>query len=94
MDSQETSGNGHVPPDPATYDALVSSYLHADTAKERQRVVKRLESDADSAHAVVRYYAVEAMAKLGRKVFGAALENATQDENEAVRNVAVKALKG
>jgi hypothetical protein len=41
----------------------------------------------------VRYYAVEAMSKLGRDVFGSALLAATEDENEAVRAIAVEALR-
>ncbi len=84
--------NGEIPK-AEVYDELVTTYLHARTAKDRERVVKRLETDAGSEHTVVRYYAVEAMAKLGRKVFGSALLTATEDENEAVRNLAVEALK-
>ena len=34
------------------------------------------------------------MAKLGRKVFGSALLAATEDDDEAVRNLAAEALKG
>jgi cell division GTPase FtsZ len=84
--------NGDMPK-AEIYDDLVTSYLHSKSAKDRERVVRRLEDDAQSGNTVVRYYAVEAMAKLGRKVFGSALLNATEDENEAVRNLAVEALK-
>lgn len=87
-----TNGNGELP-NAEVYDDLVTTYLHARSARDRQRVVKRLEGDAQSEHTVVRYYAVEAMSKLGRKVFGNALLTATEDENEAVRNLAVEALK-
>lgn len=88
----QSNGNGELP-NAEAYDELVTAYLHAKSAKDRQRVVKRLEGDAQSEHTVVRYYAVEAMSKLGRKVFGNALLTATEDENEAVRNLAVEALK-
>ena len=84
--------NGEMP-DAEAYDDLVTTYLHARSAKDREQVVRRLEKDAQSEHTVVRYYAVEAMSKLGRKVFGNALLNATEDENDAVRNLAVEALK-
>jgi cell division GTPase FtsZ len=89
---QQATKNGEVP-NAEVYDGLVATYLHAKSAKDREGVVKRLEGDAVSEHTVIRYYAVEAMAKLGRKVFGHALLNATEDENEAVRNLAVEALK-
>jgi tubulin-like protein CetZ len=84
--------NGELPK-AEIYDDMVSTYLHAKSAKDREKVVRRLEDDAQSEHTVVRYYAVEAMSKLGRKIFGSALLNATEDENEAVRNLAVEALK-
>lgn len=51
------------------------------------------EEDSASEHTVIRYYAVEAMSKLGREVFGSALLAATEDENEAVRAIAVEALR-
>ena len=78
-------------PDPSTYDALVATYL--DAPDERGGVAQRLEDDAGSEITVVRYYAVEAMAKLGRKAFGEALLRATEDDNEAVRTLAAEALR-
>lgn len=86
--------NGQDLPSPEQYDALVAQYLNAENAKARQTVVQRLESDSVADDTIVRYYAVEAMAKLGRKVFGNALLAATEDEDEAVRNLAAEALKG
>lgn len=80
-------------PKPESYDKLVAAYLSAKTARDRQEVVRQLETDSLSEHTVVRYYAVEAMAKLGRKIFGNALLTATEDSNEAVRTLAVEALK-
>ena len=80
-------------PSPEAYDSLVAQYLQANGPKVRQEVVSRLEADSNSEHTVVRYYAVEAMAKLGRKIFGSALLAATEDENDAVRQLAVQALK-
>lgn len=55
----------------------------------------QLQEDIASADRAVRYYAVEAMARLGRKSFGHTLLQATEDEDEdeAIRNLAVNALK-
>jgi cell division GTPase FtsZ len=86
--------NGQELPSPEQYDELVAQYLNAENAKARQTVVQRLESDSVADDTIVRYYAVEAMSKLGRKVFGNALLAATEDDDEAVRNLAVEALKG
>lgn len=80
-------------PSPETYDKLVSEFLHAKGEDIRDRIADRLEGDSLSEHTVIRYYAVEAMSKLGREVFGNALLNATEDENEAVRAIAVEALR-
>lgn len=79
---------------PEEYDALVAEYLQAKNARARQEVVQRLEHDSTDGDTMVRYYAVEAMSKLGRKVFGNALLAATEDEDEAVRQLAVEALRG
>ncbi len=80
-------------PDPATYDQLVARFLETNSDAERAGVKARLEEDSDSDITVVRYYAVEAMAKLGRRTFGEALLRATEDENEAVRELAAEALR-
>lgn len=90
------AGNGQADnmPKPEDYDRLVAQYLNAENARDRQHVVKRLEADSVADDTIVRYYAVEAMAKLGRKVFGSALLAATEDDDEAVRNLAAEALKG
>ena len=79
---------------PEDYDALVAEYLQSKNARSRQEVVQRLERDSTAGDTMIRYYAVEAMAKLGRKVFGNALLAATEDEDEAVRQLAVEALRG
>ncbi len=81
-------------PSPDDYDRLVSQYLNARTGNERKDIAERLEDDSVSKDTVVRYYAVEAMAKLGRKSFGNALLEATEDTDDAVRMLAVEALKG
>lgn len=81
-------------PSPEEYDHLVSKYLNARAPEERRTIADRLEEDSLSEDTVVRYYAVEAMAKLGRKSFGNALLQATEDEDDAVRMLAVEALKG
>jgi cell division GTPase FtsZ len=80
-------------PDPATYDQLVARYLNPGAPTDREDVRAKLEADASSEITVVRYYAVEAMAKLGRKQFGEALLRATEDDNEAVRSLAAEALR-
>jgi cell division GTPase FtsZ len=79
---------------PEDYDGLVAEYLQSKNARSRQEVVQRLERDSTNGDTMIRYYAVEAMAKLGRKVFGNALLAATEDEDEAVRQLAVEALRG
>ncbi|MCA9553740.1 MAG: hypothetical protein KC933_27110, partial [Myxococcales bacterium] len=81
-------------PSPEEYDQLVSSYLNAKNQDERRKIGDRLVKDSRNDHTVVRYYAVEAMAKLGRKSFGNALLAATEDVDDAVRMLAVEALKG
>ncbi|MEL6185092.1 MAG: hypothetical protein AAFU79_10745, partial [Myxococcota bacterium] len=80
-------------PDPNVYDGLVTRFLEAEDDAEREAVIRRLETDAGSDITVVRYYAVEAMAKLGRRVFGEALERARSDVHEAVRTLAAAALE-
>ena len=80
-------------PSPDVYDQLVSRYLHAQTESERESVAQRLEDDSLSEHTVVRYYAVEAMSKLGRDTFSSALLAASEDDNEAVRTLALEALR-
>lgn len=88
-----TAANGQDLPSPELYDQLVAQYLNAENARARQSVVQRLEMDSVADDTIVRYYAVEAMSKLGRKVFGNALLAATEDDDEAVRNLAAEALK-
>jgi cell division GTPase FtsZ len=85
-------GGGDLP-NPEIYDRLVTEYRQAKQPRVREEVQRRLEKDSLSEHTVVRYYAVEAMSKLGRDVFGNALLAATEDENEAVRAIAVEALR-
>jgi cell division GTPase FtsZ len=80
-------------PSPEAYDKLVTEFLHSHDESARDRIADRLEADSQSEHTVIRYYAVEAMSKLGREVFGNALLSATEDENEAVRAIAVEALR-
>lgn len=81
-------------PSPDEYDRLVSKYLNARGPDERREIAQRLQGDSVAKDTVVRYYAVEAMAKLGRKSFGNALLQATEDTDDAVRMLAVEALKG
>ncbi len=89
MDGEDSSGL----PSPEVYDKLVSDFLHASDEDRRDDIADRLEADSQHEETVIRYYAVEAMSKLGREVFGNALLNATEDENEAVRAIAVEALR-
>ena len=79
-------------PSPTVYQRLVAEYLKTDDLDKRRKVQRRLEEDSLSDNAVVRYYAVEAMSVLGRSVFGNALLAATEDDDEAVRSLAVQAL--
>ncbi len=81
-------------PSPAIYQRLVGEYQRSTDSETRTALQRRLEHDSISENSVVRYYAVEAMSKLGRSIFGNALLAATEDEDEAVRNLAVQALKG
>lgn len=99
---RRTGGNPRVPPvppntgeipKPEVYDRLVAEFRGAKHQRARDEVVRRLEEDSISEHTVVRYYAVEAMTKVGREVFGTALLAATEDENEAVRALAVESLR-
>lgn len=80
-------------PTPETYDRMVSDFLHSRDSSAREQIFRRLEEDSSAEQTVIRYYAVEAMAKLGREVFGGVLLRATEDENEAVRAIAVEALR-
>jgi cell division GTPase FtsZ len=73
---------------PETYDRLVSEFLTAESADERGAVATRLESDVRSAHPKVRYYALEAMSKLGVEQFPKAFERALTDPDEDVRHLA------
>lgn len=78
---------------PEIYDRLVTDFLQAKHQRARDEVVRRLEEDSISEHTQIRYYAVDAMVKVGREVFGTALLAATEDENDAVRALAVEALR-
>lgn len=80
-------------PSPEIYDRLVADFRQAKLQRAREEVARRLEEDSISEQTVVRYYAVEAMSKLGRDVFATALLAATEDENEAVRAIAIEALR-
>ncbi|MBI4816405.1 MAG: hypothetical protein HY791_09105 [Deltaproteobacteria bacterium] len=80
-------------PTPETYDRMVSDFLHSRDSSTRDQIFRRLEEDSGAEQTVIRYYAVEAMARLGREVFGGVLLRATEDENEAVRAIAVEALR-
>lgn len=78
---------------PELYDQLVTDFLHADSDEDRHVIAQRLEDDSLSEHTEVRYYAVDAMSKLGRETFGSALLAASEDENDAVRSLALEALQ-
>lgn len=78
---------------PELYDKLVSDYLHADDDVDRGAIADRLESDSVSPDTSIRYYAVDAMSKLGHRYFSDALLAASEDDNEAVRTLALEALK-
>lgn len=78
---------------PEAYAQLVHDYRQSRDDLSRRSIAERLERDGMSPHTVVRYYAVEAMTKLGREAFADALLSATEDENEAVRAMAVEALR-
>ena len=80
-------------PSPKIYKELVQEFQSTDDEDMRLAMQQRLEADSVSDNSVVRYYAVEAMAKLGRDIFGRALLAATDDEDEAVRNLAVQAFQ-
>ena len=80
-------------PSPAFYEKMVVEYRGQTDTEGRRKIQRRLEQDSLSDNAVVRYYAVEAMAKLGTSIFGNALLAATEDDDEAVRNLAVQSLR-
>lgn len=81
-------------PDPDMYDTLVARFLAAMDESERTYVAERLQTDAASEIPAVRYYAVDAMAKLAssNSRFREALTRAAQDEQEAIRQIASDAL--
>ena len=81
-------------PDPNAYDRLVTDFLDPSADDERRAsVIARLETDAASEITVIRYYAVEAMAKAADEVFADALVRiAAEDANAAVRSLAEDAL--
>ncbi|MEM7679055.1 MAG: hypothetical protein AAF449_24015, partial [Myxococcota bacterium] len=81
-------------PSPAAYQKMVVDYLAEPFDEARRREIQqRLEDDSVSANSAVRYYAVEAMAQLKSDVFKPALLTATEDEDEAVRMIAIQALR-
>jgi cell division GTPase FtsZ len=73
---------------------LIAQFLQASGATTRQQAAERLQADARATDARLRHSAVDAMARLGRRHFAAALLAATDDEDEAVRAVAIEALQG
>jgi len=78
---------------PEVYDQLVADYLHAAETAAKDEIARRLEDDSLDEDTSVRYFAVDAMAKLGRDAFANALLAATEDENDAVRARALAALE-
>lgn len=88
----ESAPTGELP-DPATYDALVASFLAAPTPEAQHAIGRRLVDDARSKMTLVRYYAVEAMAKLDHDSFRSALRRASADADPAVRDLARSAVR-
>ncbi|MCB9666604.1 MAG: hypothetical protein H6715_00555 [Myxococcales bacterium] len=80
-------------PSAEVYDELVETFRKHKDEETRNGIAERLESDFRSPHAVVRFYAVDAMAKLDRQRFEVTLLAATEDDNTAVRKIAHSALK-
>lgn len=89
----KTKKSAEILPSADTYDDLVERYRKHKDEEVRTEIAGRLEADFHSAHAVVRFYAVDAMAKLDRKRFERILLAATEDENTAVRKIAQSALQ-
>jgi cell division GTPase FtsZ len=75
------------------YDDLVERFRKHKNDQIRNDIAQQLEADFRSPHAVVRFYAVDAMAKLDRKRFESVLLAATEDDNTAVRKIAHSALQ-
>ncbi|MCK6552262.1 hypothetical protein L6R52_40910, partial [Myxococcota bacterium] len=104
-DEEPATGAGELPRPPAgdpvtgelanpeLYERLIADFKAAKAGKQKDEIMHRLEIDSLSEQTEVRYYAVEAMARLGRDIFGSQLLAATEDENEAVRALAVEALR-
>lgn len=80
-------------PSADVYDDLVERFRKHKDEDLRMEIATRLEADFRSPHAVVRFYAVDAMAKLDRKRFESILLAATEDDNTAVRKIAQSALQ-
>lgn len=83
------------PPDDlqAYYGELIDRFRGAPGRKEREEVARRLIRDARSVDVDVRAHAVWAMVSLGGRGFKAALQQAVQDEDEEVRNLAQDGLR-
>ncbi len=79
-------------PDPATYEQLAHDYQQSNDAVDRAMIAERLEKDSTSPSALVRYYAVDAMAKIGPSDFAAALSERLSDEDESVKTLAENSL--
>ncbi|QQR90866.1 MAG: hypothetical protein IPJ88_03795 [Myxococcales bacterium] len=80
-------------PSAEVYDELVEDFRKNQNDKKRTEIAEHLENDFRSPHAVVRFYAIDAMAKIDRKLFESSLLAATEDENTAVRKIAKAALQ-
>lgn len=79
-------------PGPEVYERLVRTYRDSTSDTTRHQIAERLENDRFSEHAVVRYYVVQAMARIGKPLFESALIAATEDDNESVRMLASRAV--
>lgn len=77
-------------PDPVVYEEMVDQFKKEPS--HQMEIAERLYADANSEMTLVRFYAVEAMVKLKEDQFLPALEKASQDKDNSVRDIAKSAL--
>ena len=78
----------------AHYDQLVSDYLQAENSAIRENIAQILGKDSLSSTTITRYYAVNAMCRLGVSDFHESLLAASEDENAEIRKLAIDTLNG
>ncbi|MGB0680060.1 MAG: HEAT repeat domain-containing protein, partial [Polyangiales bacterium] len=76
-----------------SYRRLSSDFHAAVDEGTRKQIIERLENDRCSENPSTRLLAVQSMARIDPELFESALVAATEDDNVAVRDAAVEALR-